>query len=92
METKNIYSENEAYKNAKNKVKDLKEFYSSLASYCIVIPILIFINLNYGSRFQWFWFPLLGWGFGLATRGLKAYGAFDDWEERKIKEIMSKQK
>lgn len=92
METQNIFAENNAYQNATNKVKDLKEFYSSLISYCVVIPILIYINLHYGSQYHWFWFPLLGWGLGLLARGLKAFGAFENWEERKIQEIINRQK
>lgn len=92
METKNIFSENNAYAIAKSKVDELKGFYTSLATYCVVIPILIFINLYYGSNYQWFWFPLFGWGFGLGMKALRVYGAFDGWEERKIQEMLNKQK
>ena len=92
METSNIYTENNAYQNAKDKVENLKDFYGSLVSFCIVIPILIFINLKYSGNFQWFWFPLLGWGFGLTMKGLKAFGVFSSWEERKIQQLMNKGK
>ncbi len=90
METQNIYSENNAYYDAKKKVEDLKEFYTSLISYCVVIPFLIFINLKYSSHFQWFWFPAFGWGFGLVMKGLRASGFWNNWEEKKIKEYMNK--
>jgi sensor histidine kinase YesM len=90
METQNIYSENNAYYNAKQKVENLKEFYGSLISYCVVIPFLIFINLRYSSNFQWFWFPMFGWGFGLVMKALRVYGYGKNWEERKIKEFMNK--
>jgi sensor histidine kinase YesM len=88
METQNIYTENNAYYVAKQKVEELKGFYGSLISYCVVIPFLIFINLRYSSNFQWFWFPALGWGFGLVMKGLKVYGFSSNWEERKIQEYM----
>src|SRR5690606_5855065 len=39
------FSHENAYIKAKKRVKDIKEFYVNLASYCIVIPFLIFINL-----------------------------------------------
>ena len=92
METQNIYQEKNNYYNAKQKVEDLKAFYGSLISYCIVIPILIFINLKYSSNFQWFWFPLFGWGFGLIMKGFRIYGyGFNkQWEEKKIQEFLNK--
>jgi hypothetical protein len=90
METQNTYSQNNTYYIAKQKVEDLKAFYGSLLSYIIVIPILIFINFKYSSHFQWFWFPLFGWGFGLIMKGLRIYGFFDSWEKRKIEEYMQK--
>ena len=92
METQNIYQENNAYFEAKQKVEDLKGFYGSLISYCIVIPILIFINLKYSSNYQWFWFPMFGWGFGLLIKGLKAFGfGFSkQWEEREIQKYMNR--
>lgn len=90
METKNIYQENNAYYSAKQKVEELKGFYGSLISYCVIIPFLIFINLKYSGGFQWFWFPAFGWGFGLVMKGLRVYGFSSKWEERKIQEFMNK--
>ncbi len=90
METQNIYTENNAYFDAKQKVENLKEFYGSLISYCVIIPFLIFINLRYSPNFQWFWFPMFGWGFGLVMKALRVYGYGKNWEERKIQEFMNK--
>lgn len=90
MKTETI--ESNKYLRAVERVHDIKEFYGSLISYCIVIPFLIFINLRYMPHFQWFWFPMFGWGIGLVFHGFKAfsYNPFlgKDWEERKIKEYM----
>jgi len=90
METQNIYNENLAYQRAKDKVEQLKGFYGSLISYCIVIPVLIFINVR-TSDFQWFWFPMLGWGMGLIFHALETFGYGKSWEERKINELMNKE-
>lgn len=89
METQNIYNENLAYQRAKDKVEQLRGFYGNLISYCVVIPFLIFINLR-TSNFQWFWFPMLGWGMGLTFHALETFGYGKSWEERKIKELMNK--
>ncbi len=90
METQNIYTENNAYFEAKKKVENLKEFYGSLISYCVVIPFLIFINLKYSSNYQWFWWPMFGWGFGLTMQAFRTFGVWGNWEERKIRELMNK--
>ena len=90
METQNIYNENLAYQRAKDKVEQLRGFYGNLISYCVVIPFLIFINLR-TSNFQWFWFPMLGWGMGLTFHALETFGYGKSWEERKIRELMNKE-
>jgi hypothetical protein len=91
METKNIENENMAYARAKERVEKLKGFYGNLFSYCCVIPLLIFINLSTGSGFQWFWFPMLGWGMGLTFHALETFGYGKSWEEKKIQEILNKE-
>ena len=91
METYNT-TENNAYYKAKERVKVIKEFYGNLISYCIVIPFLIFMNYYTYWKFQWFWFPLLGWGLGLTMHAFAVFGYGSNWEERKIAQIMAKEK
>ncbi|MFO7719163.1 MAG: histidine kinase [Gillisia sp.] len=91
METYNS-TENNAYFKAKERVKEIKEFYGHIISYCIVIPFLIFMNYYTYWQFQWFWFPLLGWGLGLTMHAFSIFGYGSNWEERKIAEIMAKEK
>lgn len=90
METENIYNENMAFVRAKERVEKLKGFYGNLISYCTIIPILVIINLNTSSGFQWFWFPMLGWGFGVLMHALETFGYGKNWEDRKIKELLEK--
>lgn len=92
METTDQFNEENAYFKAKERVKEMKEFYGNLISYCTVIPFLIFINYITYWGFQWFWFPLLGWGIGLTIHGFSVFGYGSTWEERKIREIMEKEK
>ncbi len=91
METQNIINENMSYVRAKERVEKLKGFYGNLISYCCVIPVLIFINLSTSSKFQWFWFPMLGWGMGLTFHAFDTFGYGKSWEERKINEILNKE-
>ncbi|NJX16475.1 histidine kinase [Tamlana crocina] len=80
------------YVRARKHVEELKGFYYSLISYCVVIPFLIFVNYKTFWGFQWFWFPMFGWGLGLA---IQAYRVFvnnsvlgNSWEQRKIEQFM----
>ena len=79
---------------AKEQVKAIKEFYVSSILYCIIIPILIWINYQTTS-FPWAVFPALGWGFGLVVKGMAANGINPLWgklwEQRKIQELMNKE-
>lgn len=85
-------NKNSSYIKAQKRVKDIKDFYSNLATYCMVIPLLAFINLYTYSGFLWFLFPMFGWGFGVAIHAFSTFGYGKDWEERKIKELMNKDK
>ena len=91
MET-NQPTNQELYLKAKKRVEDLKGFYGNLFSYCLVIPLLIFINYRTYWEFKWFFFPMLGWGLGLAMHALQTFGYAQTWEEKKIKELMEKEK
>ncbi|RYH72831.1 histidine kinase [Flavobacteriaceae bacterium 144Ye] len=85
----------DSYIRARKHVDNLKEFYYGLISYCLVIPFLIFINYKTYWGFQWFWFPMLGWGMGI---GFHAYKVFVNdgvlgrtWEKRKIEQFMKEE-
>lgn len=92
METKNLTNEALAYDRATKRVKEMKGFYGNLISYCLVIPFLIFINLRTSPQYMWFWWPMLGWGIGVASHGFQVFGIGKNWEEKKIREIMEKDK
>ena len=92
MENNKIFSENAAYARAKKRVQELKGFYGNLTAYCIVIPALAIINITTYWGFQWFWFPMLGWGLGVSFHAFGVFGYGKSWEERKIQEIVNKGK
>jgi len=52
------------------------------------------VNIITSSERFWFYWPLLGWGIGLVAHGIGVFGLSGflgaDWEERKIKQIMEK--
>lgn len=90
METMN----QERYFRAKERVRLVKEFYSNLAAYLIIIPLLVYLNYRTTS-FPWAIFPAVGWGIGLVGHYISATGRNPilgkDWEERKIREFMDRE-
>ncbi|MFS4467978.1 2TM domain-containing protein [Maribacter sp. 2210JD10-5] len=94
VETQEEFIDDKRYQKAKEKVEAVKGFYGNLIAYCIVIPCLALLNYKTTS-FPWVIFPLLGWGFGLFSHGMEAFGYNPlwgkNWEEKKIRELMEKE-
>lgn len=89
-----IDPELERYERAKKRVKELREFYTHLAVYVIVNTGLFLINYLTSAGTWWFYWPLIGWGIGVAAHGVSVFfegGLLGrDWEERKIRQLMSR--
>ena len=87
--------QNNRYIRAVQRVEEMKGFYASLIAFCIIIPFLIYLNIKYSPEYQWFWFPIAGWGIGLVFQGFRAFNynpiLGKDWENRKIQEFMNEE-
>ena len=86
----------EKYEKAKKRVKELKDFYSNLLSYVGVNVLLIIINLVTSPNELWFYWVTIFWGIAVLFHASKVFilkGKFlgEEWEEKKIKEIMEKE-
>ncbi|MGV6846664.1 MAG: 2TM domain-containing protein [Lutibacter sp.] len=99
MERNNI--ENQKYIRAQKKVKSIKGFYVHATVFILVnLFILVSRALSSGGwEVFWQWqsySTLLFWGIGLAFHGFNVFGMDlilgKNWEQRKIKEIMDKEK
>ena len=94
METN--YNEEERYYYARKKVNDIKGFYGNLIAYIVFNLFFLILNLLTSPSHLWFYWPLFGWGVGVLFHGMKVFGYSPffgkDWEERKIKEFMEKEK
>ncbi|MCU7614502.1 2TM domain-containing protein [Chryseobacterium sp. GMJ5] len=86
-----IHQEDKSYEKAHKRVKEIKSFYANLTSYCIIIPCLAIINVITSPHDLWFYFPMLGWGIGIAAHGMSVFGIGKNWEEKKIREILEKE-
>ena len=97
----NIDNFDERYEYAQKRVKRLKGFYTHLIIYVLVNILIVFINISNlkpGEVYFQFknFFTAFFWGIGLLAHGVSVFGHHlifgKEWEERKIKEFMEKDK
>jgi len=84
--------ENVRYEEAKKRVSEIRGFYQHLLAYAVINPALAAINILSSPQYLWFVWPLLAWGIGVVLHALSVFGGLwgRAWEERKINEIMDK--
>lgn len=93
--------ENLELRAAKKRVRDLKGFYTHLLVYVVINLFIIAVQIK-GEPFwkalgqpETYYTPFF-WGIGLIAHALNVFGPpfflGSDWEERKIKELMEKEK
>jgi sensor histidine kinase YesM len=89
-------NEQELLIEAKKKVEKIKKFYAHLTSYIMVNTFLIILNLMTAPEFMWSLIVVFAWGIGLVSDAMKTYNynlfLGKDWEDRKIREYMDKNK
>lgn len=93
------YEDDPGYKAARKRVKDIKSFYVHLVVYLAVNIFLILVNSGITRFGNWNlemsnFYTALFWGIGLAAHWASVFGPGfflgKKWEERKIKELMEK--
>ena len=85
----------QAYEDARARAREIRDFYSHLAVYVAVNIGLFIIDVLSGGG-TWFYWPLVGWGIGLAVHAAWVFGPWramgEDWEERKAREILERRR
>ena len=88
------------YQEAKKRVKRIKGLYSHLLVYLVINTMIFIVNIQHldaGENIFSFknFSTAFFWGIGLLAHGLSVFLPTmilgNDWEERKIKEIMNKE-
>jgi len=82
------------YERARKRVEEIKGFYTHLMVYVLVNIGLFVLNQVTSRGAYWFFWPLIGWGIGVLAHAASVFGPGHfwgaAWEERKIKELMDK--
>lgn len=89
------------YKEALKRVKRIKGFYTHLIVFIVINSIIVYTNIQLlNSSEHYFQMKVfstpLCWGIGLVAHGVSVFLPTiifrKDWEEKKIKELMEKEK
>lgn len=84
-------TQNTKYERAKNRVEEEKGFYGHLFTYSLFVVFFFVLNQLTGSAQWWYW-PALGWGIGVATHFARVFGKplilGKNWEQRRLKKLM----
>jgi uncharacterized protein YhhL (DUF1145 family) len=85
--------DNETYRKAEKRVKDRLGFYSHFAVYVIVNIILYIINrMTAPGGYQWFIWPLMGWGIAVLFHFMDVFVLSGNLKERMIRKELERQK
>ena len=95
----NQFQKDERYFAAQKRVKSIKGFYIHFIIY-VFVNIFLCIQIYLSSKNEfWRWesfSTVLFWGIGILAHGTSVFGSNllfgKNWEDRKIKEIMEKDK
>lgn len=75
-------------------VRDVKGFYSSLATFLIVVPGLFLLNYFVTPGYFWAWWVLFGWGIGIVTHALSVFELFTffdaNWEKKQVEKRLGR--
>ncbi|WP_396173764.1 2TM domain-containing protein [Flavobacterium sp.] len=89
------------YQEAAKRVKKIKGFYTHLTVYIVINLAIILSKIDFGKDSSWSFemrnfSTAFFWGIGLVAHGLSVFMPSlimgKDWEEKKIKELMEKEK
>ncbi len=89
------FKEENAYFQAKKRVKEIKGFYVHLAVSVLSGLLIVFVNLKFSPGYHFFWFALGGLAIpqlihGVIVFGFSKIGLGRDWEQKKMHEIMTR--
>lgn len=76
-----------AYREAKKRVNQKKEFYKELATFVATSLFLVFVNVFSSPYYLWCLWAIIPWGFSLVMKGIKVAGSqkTSNWEQEEIR-------
>ena len=91
-----MIEQDDRYKEARNRVNELRAFYRNLLTYLMINVVIVIINLVTSPDQLWFYWVTIFWGIGLLFHAMSVFLGKGrllgrEWEEKQIKKIMNRQ-
>lgn len=89
-------NEDQQLEQARRRVKEKKKFYNNLTTYLVMGAFFFTLNMLTSPGNWWFYWPMLGWGIGVAIHYFKVFGfpgsglGSPEWEERELDKEMKR--
>lgn len=88
----------EKYSEEENRViehvKEIKDFYSHVINYAVVMIGLFIVNFITSPGYYWAWWAAFGWGIGVVSHGMSVFEVYSffgaDWEKKQIEKRLGK--
>lgn len=90
--------EDPALERARQRAKELTDFYRHVLTYVVVNAMLVVIDLLDGGTgdgflgLDWAYWPIIGWGIGLIIHAANTFIVTGSWEERTARRLYEKEK
>lgn len=89
-------NEDQQLEQARRRVKEKKKFYTHLTTYLVMGGFFFTLNVLTSPGNWWFYWPMMGWGIGVAIQYFKVFGfpgsglGSPEWEERELEKEMKR--
>jgi len=80
------------------RARQLRQLYQHLATYGLVMALLVVIDIVTGSGegsflgLDWAYWPAAGWGLFVVAHAVSVSAPFADWERRKAEELYDRER
>ncbi|WDE06313.1 2TM domain-containing protein [Thalassomonas viridans] len=75
-------------------VRNIKDFYTHLITYLLVVAGLFVFNYIVTPGYIWAWWTALGWGIGVVSHALSVFEVVNlfgaDWEKRQVEKRLGR--
>ncbi|WDE12741.1 2TM domain-containing protein [Thalassomonas haliotis] len=75
-------------------VRGIKDFYTHLSTYVLVVSALFVFNYLTHPGYIWAWWTALGWGIGVIAHALTVFEVFNlfgvEWEKKQIEKRLGR--
>ena len=82
------------YRRARKRVEEKKKFYKHLSTYVIMSGFFFVLNMVTSPGAWWWYWPVLGWGIGIANQYFRVFGwpgsgiGSTEWEDQEMEKEM----